>query len=59
MTSSRVLHFAGEATWGDEPATVGAAYYSGHRAAERILGHSVDLAEFAAGITAREQTETH
>lgn len=50
-----VLHFAGEATWGDEPATVGAAYYSGHRAAERILGHEVDLAAFAAGIRAREQ----
>ena len=52
-----VLHFAGEATWGDEPATVGAAYYSGHRAAERILGHAVDLDAFAAGITAREQTK--
>ncbi|MDZ4045283.1 MAG: NAD(P)/FAD-dependent oxidoreductase [Rhodoglobus sp.] len=52
-----VLHFAGEATWGDEPATVGAAFYSGHRAAERILGHTVDLGEFAAGITAREQKE--
>jgi polyamine oxidase len=51
-----VLHFAGEATWGDEPATVGAAYYSGHRAAERILGRPVDLAAFAYGITAREQT---
>lgn len=50
-----VLHFAGEATWGDEPATVGAAYYSGHRAAERILGRPVDLAAFAAGITAQEQ----
>nr|WP_201469501.1 FAD-dependent oxidoreductase [Microbacterium hydrocarbonoxydans] len=51
-----VLHFAGEATWGDEPATVGAAYYSGHRAAERILGAPVELEAFAAGITAREQT---
>lgn len=51
-----VLHFAGEATWGDEPATVGAAYYSGHRAAERILGRSIDLAAFAAAIRAREQT---
>ncbi|UNK69579.1 FAD-dependent oxidoreductase [Microbacterium sp. H1-D42] len=49
------LHFAGEATWGDEPATVGAAYYSGHRAAERILGHPVDLTAFAAAITARER----
>ncbi|WP_288969848.1 NAD(P)/FAD-dependent oxidoreductase [uncultured Microbacterium sp.] len=52
-----VLHFAGEATWGDEPATVGAAFYSGHRAAERILDRSVDLTDFAARITAREQTE--
>ena len=51
-----VLHFAGEATWGDEPATVGAAFYSGHRAAERILAGSVDLARFAAGIRARERT---
>ena len=52
-----VLHFAGEATWGDEPATVGAAFYSGHRAAERILERPVDLADFAALIIAREQTE--
>ena len=52
-----VLHFAGEATWGDEPATVGAAFYSGHRAAERILDRPVDLTDFAARITAREQTE--
>ncbi|MBE7954234.1 FAD-dependent oxidoreductase [Microbacterium oxydans] len=51
-----VLHFAGEATWGDEPATVGAAFYSGRRAAERILDRPVDLADFAARITAREQT---
>ncbi|WP_217183581.1 NAD(P)/FAD-dependent oxidoreductase [Streptomyces sp. AC495_CC817] len=52
-----VLHFAGEATWGDEPATVGAAYYSGRRAAERVLGRPVDLAAFAAAITERERTE--
>jgi monoamine oxidase len=52
-----VLHFAGEATWGEEPATVGAAFYSGRRAAERILGRTIDLEDFAAGITAREQTE--
>ncbi|PRA83136.1 NAD(P)/FAD-dependent oxidoreductase [Microbacterium sp. MYb66] len=51
-----VLHFAGEATWGDEPATVGAALYSGRRAAERILDRPVDLADFAARIIAREQT---
>ncbi|GAT72810.1 hypothetical protein MHM582_1287 [Microbacterium sp. HM58-2] len=49
-----VLHFAGEATWGEEPATVGAAYYSGHRAAERILGGPVDLGAFASGLLARE-----
>ncbi|MEJ1088807.1 FAD-dependent oxidoreductase [Microbacterium sp. Mu-80] len=47
------LHFAGEATWGAEPATVGAAYYSGHRAAERILGRPVDLDAFAVGVAAR------
>ncbi|MDF2560492.1 MAG: FAD-dependent oxidoreductase [Microbacterium sp.] len=52
-----VLHFAGEATWGDEPATVGAAYYSARRAAERILGRAVDLDDFAARIIEREQTE--
>lgn len=49
-----VLHFAGEATWGSEPATVGAAFASGHRAAERILGADVDLAAFADGIVRRE-----
>lgn len=50
-----ILHFAGEATWGAEPATVGAAYASGHRAAERILGRPVDLQTFAASIRLREQ----
>ena len=45
-----VLHFAGEATWGAEPATVGGAYASGVRAAERVLGHAVDLDAFAAGV---------
>lgn len=49
-----VLHFAGEATWGSEPATVGAAYLSGHRAAERILGRPVDLTAFAAAVRDRE-----
>lgn len=49
------LHFAGEATWGDEPATVGAALYSGRRAAERILGREIDLADFAREIRTREQ----
>jgi len=45
-----VLHFAGEATWGAEPATVGGAYASGVRTAERILGRPVDLTAFAEGI---------
>ncbi len=49
------LHFAGEATWGAEPATVGGAYCSGHRAAERLLGRPVDRAEFAAAIVRRER----
>ncbi|PQZ61326.1 MULTISPECIES: FAD-dependent oxidoreductase [unclassified Microbacterium] len=51
-----VLHFAGEATWGDEPATVGAAFYSGRRAAERILDRPVDLDDFASRIIERERT---
>ncbi|MFF2272811.1 flavin monoamine oxidase family protein [Agromyces sp. NPDC058136] len=38
-----VLHLAGEATWGDCPATVNGALLSGHRAAERILGRAVPL----------------
>lgn len=38
-----VLHLAGEATWSSDPATVHGALLSGHRAATRILGRSVDL----------------
>lgn len=38
-----VLHLAGEATWTDDPATVPAAMYSGHRAACRILGRDVAI----------------
>ncbi|MFJ6550579.1 flavin monoamine oxidase family protein [Microbacterium sp. NPDC091676] len=38
-----VLHIAGEATWTDDPATVPAALFSGHRAAERILGQAVPI----------------
>lgn len=38
-----VLHLAGEATWTDDPATVTAALCSGHRAAERVLGHEVPI----------------
>lgn len=40
-----VLHLAGEATWTDDPATVPAALYSGHRAASRILGREVPIEE--------------
>ncbi|GAA1221774.1 NAD(P)/FAD-dependent oxidoreductase [Rhodoglobus aureus] len=36
-----VLHFAGEATWTDDPATVTAALRSGHRAAQNILGRDL------------------
>nr|BFD80739.1 FAD-dependent oxidoreductase [Streptomyces sp. Xyl84] len=39
-----VLHFAGEATCGREPATVHGALLSGHRAAERVLGSPISLA---------------
>jgi monoamine oxidase len=45
-----VLHLAGEATWGREPATVEGAFRSGHRAAERVLGRDIDLAAFIAGL---------
>lgn len=38
-----VLHLAGEATWTDDPATVPAAMFSGHRAACRVLGHEVPI----------------
>lgn len=45
-----VLHFAGEATWGREPATVHGALRSGHHAAERILGSPIFLAELTRGV---------
>ncbi|MFC8683414.1 flavin monoamine oxidase family protein [Microbacterium ureisolvens] len=38
-----VLHLAGEATWTDDPATVPAAMFSGHRAAERVLGQEIPI----------------
>ncbi|MDF2664762.1 MAG: monoamine oxidase [Microbacterium sp.] len=38
-----VLHLAGEATWGDDPATVPGAMLSGHRAAENVLGREIPL----------------
>nr|WP_296766603.1 NAD(P)/FAD-dependent oxidoreductase [Rhodococcus sp. (in: high G+C Gram-positive bacteria)] len=40
-----VLHIAGEATWTDDPSTVTAAFRSGHRAAERVLGRTVAFTE--------------
>ncbi|WP_336662873.1 flavin monoamine oxidase family protein [Leucobacter sp. USHLN154] len=45
--SGGVLHLAGEATWTEDPATVTAALYSGHRAAERILGRALDFTALA------------
>ncbi|MCQ4208347.1 FAD-dependent oxidoreductase [Streptomyces longispororuber] len=47
-----VLHFAGEATYGHEPATVHGALLSGHRAAERILGTPIPLSELTRGVHA-------
>ncbi|WP_449279055.1 flavin monoamine oxidase family protein [Leucobacter sp. GX24907] len=38
-----VLHFAGEATWTDDPGTVTGAFASGHRAAEQVLGRGIDI----------------
>ena len=43
-----VLHLAGEATWGDSPATVNGALLSGHRAAERILGAAIPIESLVA-----------
>lgn len=40
-----VLHIAGEASWTDDPATVSAALYSGHRAAANILGRNIAIEE--------------
>jgi hypothetical protein len=39
-----VLHLAGEATWSEDPATVTAAFMSGHRAAERVLRREIPIA---------------
>ena len=39
-----VLHLAGEATWSEDPATVAAAFRSGHRAAENLLGRTLPIA---------------
>ncbi|MGN6723290.1 MAG: flavin monoamine oxidase family protein [Marmoricola sp.] len=38
-----VLHLAGEATWTEDPATVTAAFRSGHRAAENVLGRRLPI----------------
>ena len=38
-----ILHLAGEATWTDDPATVTAAIYSGHRAASHILRRDIPI----------------
>lgn len=46
---SATLHLAGEATWEDDPATVTAALSSGHRAAERVLGKAIPVAELWEG----------
>jgi len=40
-TPSGRVQLAGEATWGDDPATVHGALLSGLRAASRLLGHEV------------------
>ena len=40
-----VLHLAGEATWTDDPATVTAALFSGHRAASNILQREIPIAD--------------
>lgn len=40
-----VLHLAGEATWTDDPATVAAAMFSGHRAAQNVLGRDIPIEE--------------
>lgn len=41
------VQLAGEATWGDDPATVHGALLSGLRAAGRLLGHDVTPASLA------------
>ncbi|MFJ4160833.1 flavin monoamine oxidase family protein [Microbacterium testaceum] len=39
------LHLAGEATWGDDPATVPGAMLSGHRAAQNVLGREIPVSD--------------
>ena len=45
-----VLHIAGEATSAEDSATVTGAMFSGHRAAERILGRDVSFDELLASL---------
>ena len=45
-----VLHLAGEATWTEDPATVTAAFRSGHRAAENVLGRTVPIESVWVGV---------
>ncbi|MDQ1135782.1 monoamine oxidase [Microbacterium sp. SORGH_AS 1204] len=40
-----VLHLGGEATWGDDPATVPGAMLSGHRAAQNVLGREIPVSD--------------
>nr|WP_279433182.1 NAD(P)/FAD-dependent oxidoreductase [Curtobacterium sp. PhB136] len=51
-TPSGRVQLAGEATWGDDPATVHGALNSGLRAASRILGRQVTPAELASTLGA-------
>jgi len=46
-TPSGRVQLAGEATWGDDPATVHGALLSGLRAAGRLLGHEVSAGSLA------------
>ncbi|HWU33439.1 MAG TPA: NAD(P)/FAD-dependent oxidoreductase, partial [Marmoricola sp.] len=52
-----VLHLAGEATWSDDPATVTAAFRSGHRAAENILRRSIPWTSVIGGDTRTDSSQ--
>ena len=52
-TPSGHVQLAGEATWGDDPATVHGALLSGLRAASRLLGREVGPLELAEPVAAR------
>ncbi|MCY7290304.1 MAG: FAD-dependent oxidoreductase [Cryobacterium sp.] len=53
-----VLHFAGEATWTEDPATVTAALRSGHRAAQNILGRELPFGGLTHPLILRTLSET-